>query len=95
MRLTIIPDDNFVAVNGDSSHQPLDLTPCNVPPEVHALQWYENRGWIEFDDPADPFAPKPPNQDITELPQWANNCVQVWEQWTPSTPPVEEATPAV
>ena len=95
MRLTIIPDDNFVAVNGDSSHQPLDLTPCNVPPEVHALQWYENRGWIEFNDPADPFAPKPLNQDITELPQWANNCVQVWEQWTPPTPPVEEATPAV
>ena len=95
MRLTIIPSDGFVNVDGNPKFQPLDLSGCGIPTDVHAMQWYDTRGWIEFNDPTDLFAPKPPNQDITELPQWANNCVQVWEQWTPPTPPVEEATPAV
>lgn len=87
MRLTIIPDDNYVAVNNDNTHQPLDLTPCNIPQEVHALQWFDTKGWIEFDDPTDPFASKPPNQEITELPEWALACVGVWEAWTPPAPP--------
>lgn len=92
MRLTIIPSDNFVSVDGDGSHQPLDLSVCGIPPEVHALQWYENRGWIEFDDPADPFAPKHPNEDIYLLPEWALNCVEVWESWKPLLPP-EQISP--
>lgn len=86
MRLTIIPEDNFVAVNSDTSHQPLDLTSCNIPSEVHALQWFDTKGWIEFDDPVDPFSPKPPNEMITELPEWALACVAVWEAWTPPEP---------
>ena len=99
MRLTIIPSDSFVAVDGDGSHQPLDLSGCNIPSNVHALQWYENRGWIEFNDDNDPFTPKPPNEDIYSLPDWANACVQVWTDWQPPAPsePVapEENTPAV
>lgn len=90
MKLTIIPDDNYVAVDNDNSHRPLDLTPCNIPSEVHALQWFETKGWIEFDDPADPFLPKPPNEIIETLPVWADNCVLVWNAWIPpepSTPP--------
>ena len=83
MKLTIIPDDSFVAIDGDSSHFPLDSSKCDIPDEVHALQWFETKGWIEFDDPTDPFAPKPPNEEITVLPQWATNCVTVWEAWTP------------
>lgn len=93
MRLTIIPDDNFVAVDSDKSHQPLDLTPCNISQEVHALQWFDTKGWIEFDDPTDPFAEKPPNQIITELPEWALACVGVWEAWTPPPPPLPPETP--
>jgi hypothetical protein len=92
MRLTIIPVDNFVSVGGDGSHGPLDLSVCGIPSDVHALQWYDTRGWIEFRDDEDPFTPKPANQEITELPQWANACVQVWEQWTPPAPP-EPVTP--
>ena len=95
MRLTIIPIDGFVCVDEISKYQPLDISGCNIPADVHALQWYETRGWIEFRDDNDPFTPKKPNEDIYSLPDWANNCVQVWEQWTPPTPPVEEATPAV
>ena len=97
MRLTIIPSDGFVNVDGDPKSQPLDLSGCGIPTDVHALQWYETRGWIEFSDDDDPFTPKPPNEDISELPQWANTCVQVWEQWTPPAPPepVVPETPAV
>lgn len=93
MRLTIIPDDNYVAVDGNGSHQPLDLTSCKIPEDVHALQWYENRGWIEFDDPVDPFSPKPPNEDIYSLPEWALACVDVWEAWTPPAPPEPPVPP--
>ena len=85
MRLTIIPDDSFVAINGDGSHRPLDLSTCYIPSEVHALQWFETKGWIEFDDPIDPFAPKQPNEEITVLPGWALAAVSVWESWSPPT----------
>lgn len=90
MRLTIIPDDFFVAVDGDTQRQPLDLSNCGIPEEVHALQWFDTRGWIEFDDPKDPFLPKPPNQEISSLPIWADNCVVAWEEWTP--PPIPTNT---
>lgn len=85
MRLTIIPFDSFVAVDGDGSHKPLDLSLCGIPVDVHALQWFDTQGWIEFVD-GEPFTPKPPNQDITELPEWASNCVSVWESWVPPEP---------
>lgn len=92
MKLTIIPSDSFVAVDDDGSHQPLDLSTCGIPTDVHALQWFDTRGWIEFVD-VDPFAPKPPNQDITVLPSWADACVLMWQQWVPPTPP-EPPTPS-
>lgn len=96
MRLTIIPDDSYVAVDSDGSHNPLDLSTCNIPNDVHALQWFETKGWIEFDDPVDPFAEKPQNQIIDTLPDWAELCVLAWMQWTPPVlpeivvPPVAE-----
>lgn len=86
MKLTIIPDDSFVAVDKDSSHRPLDLSSCAIPTEVHALQWFDTIGWIEFDNSVDPFSPKPPNEEITSLPEWALCCVGVWESWTPPPP---------
>jgi hypothetical protein len=93
MRLTIIPSDGFVNVDGNSKFQPLDLSGCNIPSDVHALQWYETKGWIEFSDDNDPFTPKPANQDITELPEWANACVEVWNNWTPPEPVVPDTIP--
>lgn len=87
MRLTIIPVDGFVNVDGNQKFQPLDLAACNIPADVHALQWYETRGWIEFRDDDDPFTPKPANQEINALPEWALACVGVWEAWTPPAPP--------
>ena len=88
MRLTIIPVDGFVCVDNVSKYQPLDLSSCNIPAYVHALQWYETKGWIEFADDNDPFTPKPQNELIDELPLWASLCIDVWESWTP--PVVEQ-----
>lgn len=93
MKLTIIPDDSFVMVNGDNTHRPLDLSSCNIPNQIHALQWFGTKGWIEFDDPVDPFSPKTPNEEIFDLPDWANNCVTVWQSWTPPAPPPTQSQP--
>jgi hypothetical protein len=35
------------------------------------LQWFDNNGWIEFTDYI--------NQSITELPEWAVNALNSWE----------------
>lgn len=77
MRLTIIPIDQAVYVDGVAKSN-LDLSACGIPANVHALQWFDTKGWIEFENSTDPFVPKPPNQTITSLPQWAQNCYQVW-----------------
>lgn len=89
MRLTIIPIDLAVYVDGEC-RAPLDLSGCGIPADIHALQWYSTRGWIEFTDDGDPFTPRQPNQDITELPAWADACVQVWEASPPPEPPPED-----
>jgi hypothetical protein len=88
MKLTIIPSDNTVYVDGvvkAYAPLPLDLTSCGIPSDVHALQWKDTAGWIEFED--NPDGTKPQNQPITELPAWANACVEVWNAWTPYVPP--------
>lgn len=71
MKLTIIPVDGTVIKDGES-YTHLDLSSCGIPLEVHALQWSENSGWIEYNNGA-------PNEPITELPDWANNAVAVWQ----------------
>ena len=93
-RITIIVEDGFVSVDGASKTQPHDFSSCGIPAEVHAMQWYNDRGWVEFRDDGDPFTPKPANQEITELPTWANACVAVHDAWTPPPPPpAPEPTP--
>ena len=83
MKLTIIVEDNAVYLNNLS--RILDLSQCAIPSDVHALQWKETAGWIEFVDNFD--GTKPANEPITELPVWANACVEVWNAWTPYVPP--------
>lgn len=70
MRLTIIRPDKAVYVDSVCySSLDIDFVPLNV----HALQWFDVYGWIEYKDTAQ-------NQQITELPSWANECVQKWEE---------------
>jgi hypothetical protein len=69
MRLTIIRSDGAVYIDSVAY---LSLDMSAVPDDVHALQWFDVYGWVEFvGDVA--------NQDITELPLWANVCVSEWE----------------
>lgn len=75
MQLTIIRADNAVYIDG-ISYVDLDLT--NVPSNVHALQWYETDGEIEFINNSD--RTKPQNELISELPAWANACVDKWNE---------------
>jgi hypothetical protein len=75
MNLTIINEDNAVYVDGLALAR-LDLSNTGIPTNVHALQWKVNLGWIEFKDNSD-FT-KPANEVINTLPDWANNCVTVF-----------------
>jgi hypothetical protein len=61
-RLTIIPADKTVYFD-DKVASDLDLSFLQA--GIHALQWLNGAGWIEYDDP------DAHNQPITELPDWA------------------------
>lgn len=77
MKLTIVPVDNTVYVD-DYSFSGLNLSSINIPSNVHALQWKNTAGWIEFVD--NDNGTKPQNQSITELPEWANSCLDKWTE---------------
>jgi hypothetical protein len=81
MKLTIIPADGSVGEDG-KFYLNMDLSSCGIPADVHALQWQDNAGWIEY------TSPSIENQPITELPTWANCCMAKWtEANTPVPPP--------
>ena len=66
MKLTIIPEDGAVYVDGSAT---LGLA-ITAPLGVHALQWSGASGWVEH-------STGEPNQQITELPAWALDAVQL------------------
>jgi hypothetical protein len=74
MKLTIIPNDKHIGIDGLFFGN-LDFSDCGIPANVHALQWYETEGEIEFNG-----RPKPQNELISELPAWANVCVNKWNE---------------
>ena len=45
-RLTIVPDDNLVVV--DDSFIRFNLKPFNLPKALHAVQWLNGRGHVEW-----------------------------------------------
>ena len=59
-RLTIIPSDGAVYIDTDVT---LGLDLSFIDPIVHALQWRDGAGWIEYTNAA--------NEQITVLPDWA------------------------
>lgn len=74
--LTIIVDDKAVYLDGGVLTG-LDLTPANIPSNIHALQWKTNIGWIEFIDNPDGSKSKN-NEVINALPDWANSCISIF-----------------
>jgi hypothetical protein len=75
MKLTIIPEDKTVYIDNWSIGN-LDLS--FIPENVHALQWKNDLGWIEFVE-NDDFT-KPQNEVINQLPDWANTAVARWTE---------------
>jgi hypothetical protein len=71
MRLTIISSTKSVGKD-ELFFNGLDLSACGVPDDVWALQWYDGYGSIEFISTIQ-------NQDIDTLPDWANQCLAVWQ----------------
>ena len=76
MKLTIIPIDGAVYEDGISY---LGLVWEGTPPNVHALQWQDIAGWIEYVDQ--------PNEDIIVLPEWADNAMAAWTVANTPIPP--------
>lgn len=74
MRLTIIPSDGTVICNGISKIK-LDLTQAEIPLNIHAFQWYNNFGEIEY---VNNLNNKPQNEKVENLPEWANNCIDIF-----------------
>ena len=74
MKVTIISADGAVYKDG-FFYSGLKL--IDVPKNVHALQWSDVAGWIEFS--VDGEGNKAPNETITELPIWANSALAAWE----------------
>lgn len=78
MRLTIVPSDGAVYKDGKSYAQ-LDLS-C-APENLHALQWYDTYGEIEFKrDFVNGQLFHPQNQFITELPGWVDQALEKWDE---------------
>jgi hypothetical protein len=83
MKLTIIPTDGSIGEDG-KFYLNLNLSSCNIPTNIHALQWDGSAGWIEFNEPI-------PNEEITSLPAWANCCMTKWDQ--ANNPPTPDPVP--
>lgn len=54
--VTVIPADKFVVVNGEALSFDFE-----APANIHAIQWQNDNGHVEFKDPA-----KFPNKEITQ-----------------------------
>ena len=70
MKLTIIKDDGAVYKDNKPYYK---LPLSTIPSDVHALQWNNGKGHIEFIDNVKA------NEEITELPLWANNALTTWQ----------------
>lgn len=70
MKLTIIREDGFVSVNGVGK---LGLV-FEISPDIHAVQFSDNAGWIEFVETSEG---KPQNQEIFDVEQFAP-AINAW-----------------
>ena len=61
MRLTIIKNDNTVVIDGFA----VTIDCGSLSNGIHAVQWDQNRGWIEFS--SDGFSPKAVNEEIDDV----------------------------
>lgn len=72
MRLIIIRADAFCSIDGVGYS---DLSMSSVPVDVHAVQWFDTEGWVEFTEDLSGY--KKPNEPITSLDAYQ----QVISEW--------------
>lgn len=72
MRITLIPSDGMVGINGEFRAIP---SLAQNFPTIHAVQWYGSEGHIEFNDGS-------PNESITDISSF-QSAVDAWNALTP------------
>jgi len=73
MRITIIPDDKFVSVDGDGL---TDLDLSFIDSNIHAIQWYDTYGEVEYKDPVTQKMTY--NREITDLSEF-QQAIAIWQ----------------
>ena len=84
MRLVILKETNTVGKD-NVFYDNLDLSSCELPENLWALQWDGSAGEIEYE------SSMVQNDNITELPSWATACVAVWQEAEDARIAAEEA----
>lgn len=87
MRLTIISDDKTVIIDGVYKH----LENLVIDANIHAVQWYDTWGEIEYRSTRDG---KPQNEVIEDISPF-QNIIDLWQNtvWPPVVePPIFEPT---
>ena len=78
MRLTIVPSDNMVAVDGRSLE--VDLKPYEtLLSGQHAVQWFEDKGHIEFLNHGKSSSEFKPNEPINSIEPY-QAIIKDWEE---------------
>lgn len=72
MQLTIVEPDNLVLI--DQRPQTMNLIDFDVPENLHALQWQNDKGHIELSNQL--------NEDISTLPKWTTAIITEHERLT-------------
>jgi len=73
MRVTILPDDKSVSVDGEG-YGGLDLSFMDA--DIHAVQWYDTHGEIERKDPVTKKMTS--NEELTSLDQF-QQAIAAWQ----------------
>ena len=85
MKISITVADSAVTKDG-KGHGGLNLSVCNIPENVWALQWEDTSGHIEYNSAL------VQNDNITELPAWATACLLKWQEAEDAELAKEEAS---
>lgn len=72
MRVTIIPSDGFVSINGEGFR---DLDLSFIASEIHAIQWYGDEGELERKDNQSRMIA---NETITSIEQF-QPALDLWQ----------------
>lgn len=79
-RLAVIVDDGAVYTD-DRIVLGLDFSTCGIPEDIHAIQWIDGQGEVEYRDTRHNFT-------VTELPDWALACYNQFLASPADLPPI-------